>query len=135
LAPIVILATNRGQSVIKGTETPSPHGIPLDLLDRLLIIRTKLPIKAEIQSVIKIRADTEKIKISDEGLAFLAKIGEESSLRHAIQLLSPCHIMASSINASDPQVTPTVIQDVAVLFIDGKSSSKKLQSQTGFITQ
>ena len=39
LAPIVILATNRGICQIKGTEMRSPHGIPVDLLDRLLIIR------------------------------------------------------------------------------------------------
>lgn len=41
IAPIVIFATNRGQCVIRGTEDiVSSHGIPLDLLDRLLIIRT-----------------------------------------------------------------------------------------------
>jgi len=40
LAPIVILATNRGQCKIRGTDMSSPHGIPVDLLDRLMIIRT-----------------------------------------------------------------------------------------------
>jgi RuvB-like protein 1 (pontin 52) len=39
IAPIVILATNRGNCTIRGTEVVSPHGIPVDLLDRLLIIR------------------------------------------------------------------------------------------------
>jgi RuvB-like protein 1 (pontin 52) len=34
LAPIVILATNRGMSTIRGTEIVSPHGVPIDLLDR-----------------------------------------------------------------------------------------------------
>merc|ERR1712042_18632 len=34
IAPIVIFATNRGKSTIRGTEVLSPHGIPLDLLDR-----------------------------------------------------------------------------------------------------
>jgi len=34
LAPIVILATNRGISTIRGTDITSPHGIPIDLLDR-----------------------------------------------------------------------------------------------------
>ncbi len=41
LSPIVILATNRGTSEIRGTRIISPHGIPVDLLDRLLIVRTK----------------------------------------------------------------------------------------------
>jgi len=40
LAPIVVLATNRGICTIRGTDMISPHGIPVDLLDRLLIIKT-----------------------------------------------------------------------------------------------
>jgi RuvB-like protein 1 (pontin 52) len=40
LAPIVIFATNRGICQIRGTDISSPHGIPVDLLDRLVIIRT-----------------------------------------------------------------------------------------------
>ena len=34
LAPIVILATNRGICTIRGTDMISPHGIPIDMLDR-----------------------------------------------------------------------------------------------------
>ena len=34
IAPIVIFATNRGKSEIRGTDIHSAHGIPLDLLDR-----------------------------------------------------------------------------------------------------
>lgn len=37
LAPIVILATNRGFSQIRGTDMMSPHGVPIDLLDRYII--------------------------------------------------------------------------------------------------
>jgi RuvB-like protein 1 (pontin 52) len=51
LSPIVILATNRGTSEIRGTSIISPHGIPIDLLDRLLIIRT-LPYS--LQDIVKI---------------------------------------------------------------------------------
>ena len=36
------MATNRGITKIRGTEYMSPHGIPIDLLDRLLIIHTKV---------------------------------------------------------------------------------------------
>eukprot|EP01069_Polyplicarium_translucidae_P004537 Polyplicarium_translucidae@DN2600_c0_g1_i8.p1 len=39
-APILIMATNRGITTIRGTDYKSPHGIPLDLLDRTLIIPT-----------------------------------------------------------------------------------------------
>merc|ERR1719158_1519426 len=40
LAPVLIIATNRGITKIRGTEYKSPHGIPIDLLDRLMIIST-----------------------------------------------------------------------------------------------
>jgi RuvB-like protein 2 len=40
LSPILVMATNRGNVPIRGTQLRSPHGIPLDLLDRSLIIRT-----------------------------------------------------------------------------------------------
>lgn len=37
MAPTVILATNRGKSLVRGTtDIVSPHGIPVDLLDRLV---------------------------------------------------------------------------------------------------
>lgn len=40
LSPILVMATNRGTTNIRGTSIESPHGMPLDLLDRCLIIRT-----------------------------------------------------------------------------------------------
>merc|ERR1712168_1667356 len=47
ISPIVIFATNRGRTTIRGTDDiVSPHGIPLDLLDRLMIVRT-LPYSTE----------------------------------------------------------------------------------------
>merc|ERR1712110_1150077 len=40
LAPIVIFATKRGMFTVRGTEIVSPHGVPVDLLDRVMIVRT-----------------------------------------------------------------------------------------------
>src|SRR3954467_3695295 len=40
LAPILIMATNRGFTTIRGSSYKGPHGLPADLLDRLLIIAT-----------------------------------------------------------------------------------------------
>merc|ERR1712048_1498942 len=63
LSPIIVFATNRGICTIRGTDIVSPHGMPVDLLDRLVIVRT-LPYSAEeIAKVITIRANTEKIAI------------------------------------------------------------------------
>merc|ERR1719476_619994 len=38
LAPILVMATNRGVTRIRGTDYKTAHGFPSDLLDRLLII-------------------------------------------------------------------------------------------------
>ncbi|TKR72236.1 hypothetical protein L596_019715 [Steinernema carpocapsae] len=40
LSPILAMATNRGIVKIRGTDFKAAHGIPVDLLDRCLIIRT-----------------------------------------------------------------------------------------------
>merc|ERR1712093_690354 len=71
LAPIVILATNRGMCTIKDTDIISPHGIPIDLLDRLLIIRTTPYNLEDIIKILAIRASTENIKLSSDALAQL----------------------------------------------------------------
>merc|ERR1711988_1063715 len=59
IAPIVIFATNRGNSIILGTEDIlAPHGIPMDMLDRLLIIRTLPYSQEEMVQIIRLRAQT-----------------------------------------------------------------------------
>jgi RuvB-like protein 1 len=38
MAPTVILATNRGNALVRGTEDiVAPHGVPRDLLDRYVL--------------------------------------------------------------------------------------------------
>merc|ERR1712006_18480 len=94
LAPIVIFATNRGMCTIRGTDIVSPHGMPVDLLDRLVIIRT-LPYSVdEITQVVAIRSQTEGLDIEDEAVALLGEIGFNTSLRYVVQLLTPASIMA-----------------------------------------
>lgn len=60
-APVVIMATNRGITQIRGTNYRSPHGLPLDLLDRLLIISTKPYNKEEMGQILEIRAQEEDV--------------------------------------------------------------------------
>ena len=71
IAPIVIFATNRGKCTVRGTDDViSPHGIPKDLLDRLLIIRTLPYSQEEMNQIIKIRAATEGITVSSTKFSF-----------------------------------------------------------------
>ncbi|MHA1676967.1 MAG: RuvB-like domain-containing protein [Candidatus Njordarchaeales archaeon] len=89
LAPIVIMASNRGKTKIRGTDIISPHGMPLDLLDRLLIIPTHPYNAEEVKEILKIRAEEEGIKLEDAALELLTKFGTEISLRYAVQLMAP----------------------------------------------
>ena len=95
ISPIVILASNRGQCTIRGTEDiVSAHGIPPDLLGRLLIVPT-VPYKPnEIRTIISLRAKTEGLTLEEEALRSVAKHGENTSLRYALQLLTPASILA-----------------------------------------
>lgn len=51
LSPVVVVATNRGVCTIRGTDVLSSHGVPVDLLDRMLIVRTQQYAKEEIREV------------------------------------------------------------------------------------
>lgn len=127
LSPILIMATNRGVSTIRGTGIKSPHGVPTDLLDRTLIIRTMPYNLEEIVSIVNVRAETEGINITNEALCKLGEIGSTTSLRYCVQLMIPSKIMAET-NGKD-EVSDEEIEEVDKLFFDAKASAKLLQEQ------
>ncbi|CAI9102407.1 OLC1v1000670C1 [Oldenlandia corymbosa var. corymbosa] len=88
MAPILVVATNRGITTIRGTNYKSPHGIPLDFLDRLLIISTQPYTEEDIRKILDIRCQEEEVEMSDDAKILLTKIGVETSLRYAIQLIT-----------------------------------------------
>jgi TBP-interacting protein len=116
LAPIIILATNRGIAQIRGTDQVSPHALPLDLLDRLLIINTKLYEPREIREIIKIRARAEGIKLESDALNYLTELGARTSMRYAIQLLAPVAEIAKEDGSEKVKVRH--IKKVESLFVD-----------------
>ena len=128
IAPIVIFATNRGRCIIRGTEDIiAPHGIPLDLLDRLLIIKTLPYARTEIEQIVKLRASTEGLQIEDDALSALGELGTKTTLRYVVQLLTPAFLTAkvngrTSIKRED-------VDEVGSLFLDAKSSAKILTQQ------
>jgi len=119
-SPILILATNRGVTKIRGTDIESPHGIPLDLLDRLLIIPMKPYSREEIKQIVSIRAEEEEVQLSKESLERLADIGVSHSLRYAVQLLRPAHIIAE--RKKHQEIMPEDVEEATKLFIDTKQS-------------
>ncbi|ORZ15171.1 RuvB-like 1 [Absidia repens] len=128
LSPIVIFATNRGMCTIRGTDDiVSPHGIPVDLLDRLLIIRTLPYTLDEIKEIIKIRARTENLTVEDAALDHISEKGLNTSLRYAVQLLTPSNVL-SDINGNN-SITLDDVKEVDDLFFDAKKSAKHLTEQ------
>lgn len=125
LAPIVIFATNRGVCEIRGTEVLAPHGIPVDLLDRLMIIRTEPYTPEEMMHILTIRANIEGINVDADSLVKLGGLGHSKSLRYAVQLLTPSNILA--ITSGRDQVTEADVDEAAGLFLDAKASVKILQ--------
>jgi RuvB-like protein 1 (pontin 52) len=131
LAPVVIFATNRAQTKIVGTDIVAPHGIPLDLLDRLLIVATRRYQRDEMKQIIGIRAEIEQIKLprdereKDEVLEALAALAEEKSLRYALQLLSPSQVIAEADQRAEIQTAD--VSEAAELFIDIAASTEILR--------
>ena len=124
LSPIVIFATNRGSTTIKGTDIRSPHGIPLDFLDRVLIIRTMPYSQEEMIQIVKLRGQVEGIQVDDESLAELGAIGCRTTLRYAVQLLTPASVLAK-INGLE-HITVDEVREISELFFDAKASAQVL---------
>ena len=101
LAPIVIMASNRGTTTIRGTNYKSPHGLPLDFLDRVVIVSTHPYSSDEIQQILSIRAQEEEIDLSPDALALLTKIGKETGLRYASNLITTSYLLAQKRKANE----------------------------------
>ncbi len=90
ISPIVILASNRGKATIRGTDDlVAAHGIPPDFLSRLLIIPTTPLEPEEIKRIVRIRASTEGVQITEPAIDKVSEHGVRISLRYALQLLTP----------------------------------------------
>lgn len=128
LSPIIVFATNRGICSIRGTDgIVSPHGIPVDLLDRLVIIKTSPYSVIEIMQIIDIRAKTEGLTLETEALSALGEIGKATSLRYVMQLLTPASIVAKI--AGRDAIARSDVEEVDSLFFDAKSSARLLVEQ------
>ncbi|RLN43861.1 hypothetical protein BBO99_00001454 [Phytophthora kernoviae] len=131
LAPIVVFATNRGICQIRGTDVSAPHGVPLDLLDRMLIIRTMPYSVEEMVQIIKIRAEAESIKLAEDATHRLGEIGSQTSLRYSVQILTPARILAETQGRSDVSVDD--IDETNDLFSDAKRSAHALAQSEGYL--
>merc|ERR1711959_733287 len=123
-SPVVAMATNRGITTIRGTDYKSPHGIPIDLLDRMLIISTQPYSEDETRRIIDIRAEEEDVEMTDDAKELLTKIGTESSLRYSLHLITAANLVC--IKRKGQEVNMQDIRKVYSLFVDVKRSTQFL---------
>jgi len=157
ISPIVILASNRGVTTIRGSDDlTSAHGIPADLLPRLLIIPTHPYNGQEIRRILSARATLEysstapqtlagadkaggalmiTTTLTDEALDELTRQGEKVSLRYALQLLSPAAILARSRGSSGNVVQAEDVTEATDLFWDAGRSAATLKGQGSVFIQ
>jgi RuvB-like protein 2 len=160
LAPLVIMASNRGVSRIRGTKYRSPHGIPIDLLDRMLIIATRNYEPAEVREIVEIRCvplvlgrphelalradppflfvpsracscQEEDVSLSPAALTLLTEIGTTTSLRYALQLISPAHLVALRRKADGGRVDEADVTKVYGYFVDAERSKEFVHDMGG----
>lgn len=122
LAPIVIMASNRGNARIRGTDYRSPHGLPLDFLDRVVIISTQQYSPEDVSQILAIRAQEEEVDLSADALALLTKIGQEAGLRYASNLITTSTLL--SLKRKAKEISIDDIQRSYRLFYDPVRSAK-----------
>ncbi|RPB26272.1 putative RuvB-like 2 protein [Terfezia boudieri ATCC MYA-4762] len=126
LAPIVIMASNRADTRIRGTDRQrSVHGLPVDFLDRVVIVPTYPYNQEEIGQIISIRAQEEEVELSADALALLTKIGKETSLRYGSHLITTSNLIAAKRKANVVAIQD--VQKAYTLFYDQARSVKFLQ--------
>lgn len=121
LAPIVIMASNRGIATIRGTDYKSPHGIPIDLLDRLLIVPTDPYSEAEMKHILETRASEEDVSLDPAALDVLVHAAKATSLRYAINLITSSSLIAAK--RKSPKVTREDVARAYELFLDTSRSA------------
>nr|CDP93344.1 BMA-RUVB-2, isoform c [Brugia malayi] len=124
LSPILVIATNKGHEYIRGTQIKSPHGIPIDLLDRSLIIRTKPYSSKDIEDILRIRAQEESVEMEADAFGILTLLAGKTSLRYAMQLISTGNILRERRRGE--KVSPADLKRAYSLFMDHKRSEKFL---------
>lgn len=92
-----------------------------------MIIQTKPYAINEIQQIIKIRAVVEGLTIEEDALTLLSEIGHKTTLRYAVQLLTPA-AQSAKVNTRT-SIAKEDISEVNELFLDAKRSAKFLSAK------
>merc|ERR1712199_14804 len=125
MAPVLVVATNRGITKIRGTDYESPHGLPVDLLDRLLIITTEPYSADDIKKILTIRCEEEDVEMTNDALSLLTRIGQDTTLRYAIHMITTAALVCAKRQGTEVGIED--IKKVYTLFMHLKRSVKMLE--------
>ncbi|KAG8799011.1 RuvB-like protein 2 [Serendipita sp. 399] len=123
------MASNRGVATIRGTTFRSPHGLPVDLLDRVLIISTQPYTASDMEQIISIRSAEEDVTLSPDALTALATLATQTTLRYALNLISTAQVIARKRRST--VVETEDIRKCYGYFLDEKRSTQWLKEQQG----
>ncbi|SJL13391.1 related to RuvB-like helicase 2 [Armillaria ostoyae] len=128
LAPLVILASNRGVARIQGTIFRNPHGLPFNLLDRVLIVNTKLYSEDNTEQIRQMRCQVEDVALIVDA-TILASMAMQATLRYSVNLISRAQMLARKRKAD--QVGMEDLRRTYTYFMDEKRSVQRWKKQQG----
>ncbi|KAF9048262.1 TIP49-domain-containing protein [Hymenopellis radicata] len=120
LAPLVIMASNRGMARIRGTTFRSPH---------VLIVSTKPYSEEDIQQIIQIRCQEEDVTLTSDATTVLTSMAMSTTLRYSLNLISCAQVLARKRKAESVDVED--LRRAYIYFQDEKRSVQWLKEQQG----
>jgi len=82
--------------------------------------------------ILSIRSQIEGLVVEEEAFAYLGEIGVRSTLRYAVQLLTPAKVLVTT--SGREAITKEDIEEIDGLFYDAKASAKLLlEQQAGYL--
>ncbi|PAV59552.1 hypothetical protein WR25_23060 [Diploscapter pachys] len=125
LSPLLVMATNKRQCKIRGTNVVSPHGLPIDLLDRSLIIKTNPYSSEDVTQILRMRLDEEGVRFDQPALDLLTKLVTRTSIRYGMQLIAVTNVLRE--RRKKDTVTVDEVKDAYPMFLDTTRSEKILR--------
>lgn len=86
-SPNFIFTTNCSRKKINGSNNIAPHGIPIDFLDRFLMLPTSPLSKFEIEQIIETKSTILGLSFALQSRQLFVKIALECGLNYALHLL------------------------------------------------
>nr|KAF6411635.1 RuvB like AAA ATPase 2 [Rousettus aegyptiacus] len=124
-AGVVLEMIREGKIAGRAVLIAGQPGIPIDLLDRLLIVSTSPYSEKDTKQILRIRCEEEDVEMSEDAYTVLTRIGLETSLRYAIQLITAASLVCRKRKGTEVQVDD--IKRVYSLFLDESRSTQYMK--------